>query len=296
MAVLLSSFVTALVLMLMLSRSAAGAASASHRFEQLSYNDIIDKLQLFSAKYPGKAEVFTAQERYGVPSPGDCGQPCQQWILHITNLDTLKSDQARPEVFLSGCLHGNERIGPTTVVEVAELLLQASVCYSNNEASECQEDKLLAGDPETVAWLAHLVETRNIYIMPTANAWGYYHDKREENGVDPNRDFPFNQAPSACMVTSAARAINELWREHIFQLSLTFHAGMEAIAYEWGSKNHPHRTEQGGALQDVSPDDDAQVEIGTALSEYAGSFQGVKPYQVQSQNFHSQDQHHQPLS
>eukprot|EP00952_Eustigmatos_sp_NYUAD-ZCMA_P003550 15499-Eustigmatos_ZCMA.PRE.1 len=35
-----------------------------------------------------------------------------------------------------------------------------------------------------------------------------------------------------------ARSLNEVWREHLFQLALTFHAGMESITYEWGSPNH----------------------------------------------------------
>jgi hypothetical protein len=51
-----------------------------------------------------------------------------------------------------------------------------------------------------------------------------------------------------------ARALNELWREHLFQLAITFHGGMEAITYEWGSPNHPRG-------KDTSPDDTAQAQI-----------------------------------
>ncbi len=40
------------------------------------------------------------------------------------------------------------------------------------------------------------------------------------------------------MQTFVARALNELWLEHLFQLAVTFHGGMQAIAYEWGSPNH----------------------------------------------------------
>ena len=34
------------------------------------------------------------------------------------------------------------------------------------------------------------------------------------------------------MRSVAARALNELWRRHVFQLAVTFHGGMLAVAYE----------------------------------------------------------------
>ena len=83
----------------------------------------------------------------------------------------------RPEVFFSGCLHGNERVGPTTVVELARLLVE-NYYFGNNE------------------WLKRMVQTRSIYIMPSANALGYYKNTREENGIDPNRDFPYDTPAS----------------------------------------------------------------------------------------------------
>lgn len=40
------------------------------------------------------------------------------------------------------------------------------------------------------------------------------------------------------------RAVNEMWRDHIFQMAVTFHGGMQAIAYEWGGTNHPSKVIQ----------------------------------------------------
>ena len=37
------------------------------------------------------------------------------------------------------------------------------------------------------AWVRMLVDTRNIIIVPAANALGYAKNRREENNVDPNR-------------------------------------------------------------------------------------------------------------
>jgi hypothetical protein len=79
------------------------------------------------------------------------------------------------------------------------------------------------------SWARRLLDTRAITIVPAANALGYAQEKREENGIDPNRDFAWDQMYPAksgirpdtvpiCMRTVAARSINELWREHVFQV------------------------------------------------------------------------------
>lgn len=129
-------------------------------------------------------------------------------------------------------------------------------------------------------WLARLVSTRRIIILPTANALGYYHKRRLENNKDPNRDFPYDlKDNTACMTTIAARTINELFREHIFQLALTFHAGTTAIGYEWGA---PHYS---GML---SPDHLAQDDIAQGYSRYSGklpaAFNPIPSYPVGTMN------------
>ena len=95
-----------------------------------------------------------------------------------------------------------------------------------------------------------------------ANAVGYEGKQRTELRVDVNRDFAFDtgsdgpraraerrspmrrsgaRAPPLsrlssgakdCMRSVAARALNELWRRHVFQLAVTFHGGMLAVACE----------------------------------------------------------------
>jgi hypothetical protein len=50
----------------------------------------------------------------------------------------------------------------------------------------------------------------------------------QEGRIDPNRDFGFDVDPSKCMLTVAARTVNELFREYIFRLAITFHGGCAA--------------------------------------------------------------------
>ncbi len=70
----------------------------------------------------------------------------------------------------------------------------------------------------------------------------------------------YNIKNGLCMQTIAARAVNELWRERLFLMALTFHGGMQAIAWEWGAFNHPTNTE--------SPDDQAQTDLASRVNDY----------------------------
>ena len=215
--------------------------------------------------YPDFVTLENAQDKYGLSAAGDDAdcpfdddvKGCKNYILTIEDKRGLVDNSTVAEVFLSGAVHGNERIGPTTVVETARLLVQAAACEAIprlevppeerdeevRRAQECRENLSSRGIyPSTRRWLSRLVATRRIVIVPSANALGYFRNKRQEGSIDPNRDFPFDQVDwTKCMRTIAGRTINEIYREHIFQHSLTFHGGMVAIAYEWGapSRNTP---------------------------------------------------------
>ena len=185
-----------------------------------------------------------------------------------------------------------EQVGPTAVLEAAQLLLDAASCealprmalrdtpewdHDVANAKACRQNFADMGVTEANRqWLARLVSTRKIVVVPTANALGYYRTAREENGVDPNRDFPYDlRDPRSCMVTIAGRTLNEIFRQNMFQLSLTFHGGMEVIGYEWGAPSWGGKT---------SPDDVAEAEIAAAYSHYGGGWSGSRPYQYGNMN------------
>jgi hypothetical protein len=225
-------------------------------FEYLNAQDIYHELQMLATKYPDFVTLTSSQTAYGLSAAGstlDCPfdqsvSGCANWILTIedktahVNPATSSSDNRNqswkelPEVFLSGCLHGNERIGPTAVTETAILLVEAAACEasmqpssslynttSNNTKklgiSDCVIDLwekwgIEVNDKNTRQWLARLVSTRRIVAVPTANALGYYQNERRENGIDPNRDFPFDLDPndpsqnySKCMQTIAVSTV-----------------------------------------------------------------------------------------
>lgn len=214
-----------------------------------------------------------------------------------------------PDVFLSGAVHGNERVGPAALIEMSELLLEAVHCESMPRKRYQPHSQTTGNATDTDAsirfwikelatakacrqsllhnkgitnfhrqWLARLVSTRRTIIIPTANALGYSRSEREESGIDPNRDFPFDILPSntnECMQTIAARSINELYTSHLFSIGLTFHGGMEVIAYEWGAPSYMNKD---------APDNKAQDDIASAYSRYANAFHGHGAYEYGTMN------------
>ena len=135
----------------------------------------------------------------------------------------------RPDVMLSGALHGDERVGPVATLEVAKLLATAASCQAGSldifgQACTAFYEKYTK---KQAGWLARLVSTRRIVIVPAANSNGYYKGSRWEGGfLDPNRDFAFDQDPASidgdgvstqCMRSIAGRTLNELFLDHLFQ-------------------------------------------------------------------------------
>ncbi|TMW65360.1 hypothetical protein Poli38472_008002 [Pythium oligandrum] len=224
-------------------------------FKYRTYSQIVDAIYALEGKAPQFVDVFSAQDRYGLPlrtelmcTRNGVSEPCRHYVIKITDESTLPDPQ-RPEVFFSGALHGDERVGPQSVTALAELLVDHATRADGNP------------------WIKHLVKARTIVIMPTTNAYGYDKNTRAERSYDPNRDFNYGKG-STCFQTMVARAVNEVWRDHLFQLAITFHGGTQSVSYEWGSTNH----ELPGGGSDKSPDHQGQWYMGRGLSRFGGKF------------------------
>jgi hypothetical protein len=264
---------------------AASACAAPPELTYPTYSEVVARLHALAARAPDLVEVFSAQARWGVPSPGDCGGgvPCEHWLVRVGGrapppaaggavaaceagargasgacaLAGARAPRARPQVFLSGNLHGDEVVGPLTLLFALE--------------------DLVAGAARGHPWLARLAATRTVVALPLTNPLGYVRGERGEHGVDTNRDFPYGAVRGACMRSAAARAVNEAWRAHAFTLALTFHGGMRSISYEWGAPNH-------AADGSRSPDDASQRAVGLVLREAAGALADGARYPVDRTN------------
>ena len=80
------------------------------------------------------------------------------------------------------------------------------------------------------------------------------------------------------MATICARSLNEIYRSRLLQLVVTFHGGMQAIAYNWGSFNYY----TGSPIARQT----SQVAIAQQMSRFAGSgnVRGQSVYPVSTMN------------
>jgi len=226
----------------------------AQRYRYLTFNEISNRLHTLQEKYPNLIKLETAQELYNLPYP-DCGNvKCAIYIVTLTEFQTLTN--SRPEVFISGAVHGNEVLGPNIVVYLLEYLLEN---YNKD------------------TWITYLINNRKLVVMPSANAQGYYYNRREEivqgMPLDPNRDFPYDSQPSKCLNTIAGRSIFYTIADHMFVLGITFHGGDAVISYPWGSTNHMINNKA-----EESPDHIAMKQLSEMLSDVAGTY--PSPFKV----------------
>jgi hypothetical protein len=122
-------------------------------------------------------------------------------------------------------------------------------------------------------WLAFLATNRDSIIAPALNCLGHVQHRRSDHGIDPNRDFSYARRDNRCFLSTTARLTRELMRIYAIQLVITFHGGMEAIGYEWGTFSH-------NSPKDRSPDDYANHALAEIFSTTAGHFKRVPDYKI----------------
>ena len=127
-----------------------------------SYGALVKRMSSVCTSNTRICSLSTIDSMFGLGSQGVCGDaPCQQHVMRIGC-----TSPSLPHVFVSGALHGDERLGPVATVEFGALLIRQ---YGRS------------------SWSTRMVDTRCIVLLPLANAAGYYLRQREDNGVDPNR-------------------------------------------------------------------------------------------------------------
>ena len=93
-------------------------------YTHLTFAALVREVRNLAASYPHLAVAWTAQERYGLATAGQCGRTaCEVWVLELTHRASLERHPERPDVLVSGALHGDERVGPLVTLELARWLL-----------------------------------------------------------------------------------------------------------------------------------------------------------------------------
>ena len=146
---------------------AGGATPTDARsYKYPSYADATHAMHVLNGEYPQYIELFSANKQYDLAPAGHCrgraaehghraggralggggggretvDTPCHVWVMRVTDEASLVGAAAaeRPEVFVSGALHGDERIGPVTALETARLLVKAAACVAKLERNDAR--------------------------------------------------------------------------------------------------------------------------------------------------------------
>ncbi len=214
------------------------------QYDYFSYSTMTAELNLMNSTWPNLVDLTTAQDRFGL---SDCADGYKVYILRITNESRVRD--TTPEVLFLGGIHGNEAIAVPAAMYLARTLLDN---YRND------------------SYIRHLVDTREIYIIPCLNPYGLEENVRVDgDGEDLNRDFSYDPE-NIPFTTIGAHAVHLLMSEHLFISGVNWHSGIEAIGYAWGVPAHDTDS-------DECPDDAAFHSQGFGMRNYAGSYSGYYP-------------------
>ena len=107
--------------------------SSCYPFDYRTYAGIVESMISLQALYPELVELSSTQKDFNLTSKLRCGiTPCEQWYLRIYNKRIHSSSRCLPQLFVSGELHGDERVAPNAVLEYAILLLQNRANYDSS--------------------------------------------------------------------------------------------------------------------------------------------------------------------
>ena len=241
-----------------------------NKYKHYNYDQIMSIFQELSISCSHYIKIDTSQTRYNLDSIEGCGtnNNCTNLIVFLTDFDSYTLD--RPAYYISGVLHGDEVLGPSSVTEFAKYFCDSYATKKNSLYHNILKNKL-------------------IIITPMTNAYGYYNKKREEKvfipsknnyiNADPNRDFPYYNSvdnTKTCMQTLSARTINEIFNEFIIGGGITFHGGTTVLGYAWG--NYIHVNKKGNYIYSSTeaPDYNAFDTIGRAMVKFSSSKDNTK--------------------
>jgi hypothetical protein len=145
-------------------------------------------------------------------------------VLRISAADPAA--EARPGVFFTSTIHGDETGGFILMLRLADYLL----------ANYGSDDRV-----------RNILDNLEIWINPLSNPDGTYRPgdtivspvRFNANGYDLNRNFPDPATPNTVIQKETADMVSFLRRQK-FVLSANFHSGAEVVNYPWDSRRQRH--------------------------------------------------------
>ncbi len=124
---------------------------------------------------------------------------------------------AKPKLFLDAATHGDELISTEVLLNLVDEILKG---YGS-------DDRLTA-----------MLDNTELYVSFVVNPDGYTKQNRYDNGVDPNRSYPWPGDPNH-KPTASIQALMDLFEQQKFTGSMTLHAYGQLLMYPWGYTSTP---------------------------------------------------------
>lgn len=173
----------------------------SNELRYHSYSEILKILKDLSTQY----SEITQYVEYG-----KSGQGLELAALRVGL--HLKDAQSKPRVLLTAATHGDEIITTEVLLSLLQTLLEDS---SRNERFQ------------------NMLENVEIVFIPVVNPDGFSKQHRYDNGLDPNRSYPYPGNPNAKPTPSISAEL-ALIEQFPIVGSLDFHAYSAVFLYPWG--------------------------------------------------------------
>jgi len=184
-----------------------------------TYAEYAQQMQDFEDDYPGLVETF---------SIGTTGQGDKE-LLFVKISDNVATDEQEPKLMYTSSMHGDEIAGYPMMLSLIDYIL--TVYSDTNHADHAR--------------VKNLVENAELWINPSANPDGTYHNSASNtsvvnarrgngNNVDLNRNYPDNkQGPHTDGEAYQTETLHfmQLAEENHFVISANFHGGTELVNY-----------------------------------------------------------------
>ncbi|WP_033959665.1 M14 family zinc carboxypeptidase [Psychroserpens jangbogonensis] len=195
-----------------------------------------DQLTFPLASYPTYAEYahqmqHFEDDNFGLVEMVNIGATHQgdKDLLFVKISDNVATDEQEPKLMLTSSMHGDEIAGYPMMLSLIDYILTV---YNNTGHSDH-------------ARIKNLVENAEIWINPSANPDGTYHNSSGNTSVtgsrrgnalniDLNRNYPDNVAgahPDTEVYQTETLAFMAFAEAHNFVLSANFHGGTELVNY-----------------------------------------------------------------
>jgi len=169
-----------------------------------SFQEVVQTLQAAAAAYPQNTQLVT----YG---KSKLGKP----LLALRVSSQLRA--ALPRVVLTAATHGDEIITTEVLLGLMNTLLVGS---TNNPR------------------LAAILNKIEVVFIPVVNPDGFSEQNRYDNGVDPNRSYPWPDKPNA-VPTASIGGLMAFAQAYPMAGSLDFHAYGKMVMYPWAYTYDP---------------------------------------------------------